>query len=96
MAGRTINSRRTPMIKRLVSVSERALPRRLGSSSRLSFACKAFDEDFYCSRILASSASLLDLIAYLYNLMIRMSLMSLRDFKIFVILPMFAVPLEEA
>ena len=39
IAGRTISKSKTPMISLLVSVSERALPRRLGSSSRFNLAC---------------------------------------------------------
>ena len=74
---------RTPMITLRVVVSDRALPKRDGSSSLFKIAYCAFAESFCCSFSFASSASVFVFTAYLYNLMIRMSRMSLRDFTTF-------------
>jgi hypothetical protein len=80
------------MITRLVVVSDKALPKREGSNSRLSIACDALAESFYCSLSFASSASALVFTAYLYSLIIRMRRINLRDLTTLII---FEEPPEE-
>mmetsp|Transcript_92831 Transcript_92831/g.127977 ORF Transcript_92831/g.127977 Transcript_92831/m.127977 type:complete len:200 (-) Transcript_92831:63-662(-) len=72
------------MISLLVRVSDSAFPSLLGSISLFKAACYAFWDIFCCSRSLASSASVLDLTAYLYNLIIRIRRISLNDLIILV------------